>query len=117
MAAQSSKLALDTAAWASNVASSVFIIFINKILMSKGGYGFQYGARLPRRGLVRHSEGPADAHTAAATTLCALHYLACTLSMTITSRLGKKGDAPAKKVSIPQRGAQSPGYYAAPCSG
>ena len=45
--AQSNKLVLDGAAWASNVLSSVFIIFINKVLMSKTGYGFQYGELLP----------------------------------------------------------------------
>ena len=45
--AQSNKLVLDGAAWASNVLSSVFIIFVNKILMSKTGYKFQYGKLLP----------------------------------------------------------------------
>lgn len=106
MVAPSQKLALDTSAWASNVFSSVLIIFINKVLMSKTGYGFQYG--LPPT--VTHvcacvRLGVPDMQPCAATTLCALHYLACTLSMTVTSRLNRKGDAPAKKVSIPSRGA------------
>ena len=47
MAVQSNKLVLDGGAWASNVLSSVFIIFINKILMSKSGYKFQYGEVKP----------------------------------------------------------------------
>ena len=50
--AQSNKLVLDGAAWASNVLSSVFIIFVNKILMSKTGYRFQYGELLPDQALV-----------------------------------------------------------------
>ena len=37
------KLFLDGVAWLGNVSSSVFIIFVNKILMSTTGYGFRYG--------------------------------------------------------------------------
>lgn len=37
------KLAMDMLAWAGNVSSSVMIIFVNKVLMSASGYGFQYG--------------------------------------------------------------------------
>ena len=44
MGATDGKLLLDGAAWASNVLTSVCIIFINKVLMAKkGGYGFQFG--------------------------------------------------------------------------
>ena len=47
MAAADTKLVLDGVAWASNVLTSVCIIFINKVLMSgRNGYGFQYGERL-----------------------------------------------------------------------
>ncbi|KAK9807322.1 hypothetical protein WJX73_001596 [Symbiochloris irregularis] len=65
MAVTSSKHVLDGFAWASNVLTSVCIIFINKVLMAKNtGYGFQY-----------------------ATTLCALHYLACSLSIWVTQHI------------------------------
>ena len=37
------KLVMDLLAWAGNVSSSVLIIFVNKVLMNKTGYGFQYG--------------------------------------------------------------------------
>ena len=37
------KIVLDLVAWASNVSSSVLIIFVNKILMQATGYGFKYG--------------------------------------------------------------------------
>ena len=40
------KLLLDGVAWLGNVSSSVFIIFVNKILMSTTGYGFRYGEAL-----------------------------------------------------------------------
>lgn len=56
---------MDVSAWAGNVSTSVLIIFINKILMSRTGYGFRY-----------------------ATTLCAFHYIVCTLSIWLTQALG-----------------------------
>lgn len=37
------KLVMDMVAWAGNVSSSVLIIFVNKVLMNRTGYGFQYG--------------------------------------------------------------------------
>jgi hypothetical protein len=37
------KVVMDMLAWAGNVSSSVLIIFVNKILMNKTGYGFKYG--------------------------------------------------------------------------
>lgn len=37
---------MDVSAWAGNVSTSVLIIFINKVLMSKTGYGFRYGQSL-----------------------------------------------------------------------
>ena len=33
----------DVSAWAGNVATSVAIVFVNKILMNATGYGFKYG--------------------------------------------------------------------------
>ena len=42
--AKRAKLVADGAAWASNVLSSVLIIFVNKALMGSAGYGFAYGA-------------------------------------------------------------------------
>ena len=44
--AKSSKLVADLGAWAGNVSSSVFIVFVNKVVMKPfeaGGYGFRYG--------------------------------------------------------------------------
>ncbi|KAK9918349.1 hypothetical protein WJX75_003397 [Coccomyxa subellipsoidea] len=67
------KLVMDMVAWAGNVSSSVLIIFVNKVLMNRTGYGFQY-----------------------ATTLCALHYMACSISIWITQALGG-----VKKVTLP----------------
>ncbi len=43
MGTQDKKLVMDTAAWFGNVSTSVLIIFINKVLMSRTGYGFRYG--------------------------------------------------------------------------
>lgn len=37
---------MDIAAWFGNVSSSVLIIFVNKVLMSRTGYGFRYGIPL-----------------------------------------------------------------------
>mmetsp|Transcript_17326 Transcript_17326/g.51879 ORF Transcript_17326/g.51879 Transcript_17326/m.51879 type:complete len:373 (-) Transcript_17326:506-1624(-) len=72
-AADRGKLIADFTAWAGNVSSSVGIIFINKVLMSTTGYGFRY-----------------------ATTLCALHYLTCSLSIWVTQTMGYT-----KKVALP----------------
>jgi len=41
--AKRAKLVADGAAWASNVLSSVLIIFVNKALMGSAGYGFAFG--------------------------------------------------------------------------
>ena len=38
------RLLFDAAAWSGNVGTSVLIIFVNKVLMNKSGYGFFYGA-------------------------------------------------------------------------
>ena len=38
-----SQLAADVAAWVSTITSTVFLIFINKLLMSNSGCGFHYG--------------------------------------------------------------------------
>lgn len=47
MGAADGKLMLDGVAWASNVLTSVCIIFINKVLMSqKNGYAFRFGGAL-----------------------------------------------------------------------
>ena len=43
MGTQDTKMVMDTAAWFGNVSTSVLIIFINKVLMSRTGYGFRYG--------------------------------------------------------------------------
>ncbi|KAL3132232.1 hypothetical protein ABBQ32_008821 [Trebouxia sp. C0010 RCD-2024] len=59
------KVVLDMSAWGSNVCSAVLIVFINKALMGRTGYAFRY-----------------------ATTLCALHYMACTVSIWMTRALG-----------------------------
>lgn len=80
MGAADGKLMLDGVAWASNVLTSVCIIFINKVLMSqKNGYAFRF-----------------------ATTLCALHYLACSLSIWATERItgGRKVKLPLKDLAI-----------------
>ena len=37
------KIVMDMLAWAGNVSSSVLIIFVNKVLMNRTGYGFKYG--------------------------------------------------------------------------
>ena len=33
----------DLVSWAGNVSTSVFIVFVNKLLMKSTGYGFHYG--------------------------------------------------------------------------
>lgn len=43
MGFQDRKILMDVSAWAGNVSTSVLIIFINKVLMSRTGYGFRYG--------------------------------------------------------------------------
>ena len=40
---EANKLVLDGVAWLGNVSTSVAIIFINKVLMARTGYGFVYG--------------------------------------------------------------------------
>ncbi len=49
---------VDCLAWATNVISSVLIVFVNKFLMSSAGFAFSY-----------------------ATTLCAFHFLSCALTL------------------------------------
>mmetsp|Transcript_17908 Transcript_17908/g.53927 ORF Transcript_17908/g.53927 Transcript_17908/m.53927 type:complete len:356 (+) Transcript_17908:391-1458(+) len=73
MAGLSPKLLADGAVWASNISSAVGIIFVNKLLMSRTGYGFRF-----------------------ATTLCAAHYLLCAGSFWATQSLGfiKKAKLP-----------------------
>jgi hypothetical protein len=41
------KLAQDAFAWMFNVSTSVVIVFVNKILMGKAGYMFNFGAPCP----------------------------------------------------------------------
>ena len=40
---EANKLVVDGVAWLGNVSTSVAIIFINKVLMARSGYGFVYG--------------------------------------------------------------------------
>lgn len=40
---EKNKLVVDGIAWLGNVSTSVAIIFINKVLMARTGYGFVYG--------------------------------------------------------------------------
>ena len=44
MPAEDKKLAMSAFAWSFNVSTSVAIVFVNKVLMGSGGYGFQFGA-------------------------------------------------------------------------
>eukprot|EP01023_Acetabularia_acetabulum_P047283 TRINITY_DN4976_c0_g3_i2.p1 TRINITY_DN4976_c0_g3~~TRINITY_DN4976_c0_g3_i2.p1 ORF type:complete len:347 (-),score=38.71 TRINITY_DN4976_c0_g3_i2:113-1153(-) len=69
----SQKSVMDVSAFFLNISSSVFIVFVNKILMGKAGYAFTF-----------------------ATTLCAFHFLSCWMSINAAQSLGW-----AKKVSIP----------------
>ena len=57
------KIVLDLVAWASNVSSSVLIIFVNKILMQTTGYGFKYGEWDPRARNRMHGADVARAGT------------------------------------------------------
>ena len=61
--AKRAKLVADGAAWASNVLSSVLIIFVNKALMGSAGYGFAYGAGA--RGCRRWRGGRGGEHAGA----------------------------------------------------
>eukprot|EP00891_Asterochloris_glomerata_P006769 jgi/Astpho2/6769/Aster-07215 len=110
------KLLLDGVAWLGNVSSSVFIIFVNKILMSTTGYAFRYGEPLGAIApgvlpwLGTEALGPSmrsrDSScyvnsvlvVSAATTLCAFHYLVCSLSIWVTQSLGG-----VKRVALPMQ--------------
>ena len=92
----------DVIAWFGNVSSSVLLIYSNKVLMSGSvGYGFRFGKAL--RALAYFKERGESlislSVTVAATTLCALHYLTCTLGTVLLKRLGY-----IKKTSISYRG-------------
>jgi len=100
---QQSKLAGDLVAWGGNVSTSVLIVFINKVLMKTTGYGFHYGTLrsnsktdlskfhqsfpcptpLPQ---PTHLPRSLSYHTA--TTLTALHFLVCTLSIWAIQHMG-----------------------------
>ncbi|KAI7840628.1 hypothetical protein COHA_005650 [Chlorella ohadii] len=58
------KMLADIGAWAGNVSTSVFIVFVNKMLMKTFGYHF-------------------------ATTLTALHFLVCAVAIWFAQRAGK----------------------------
>ncbi|KAK9817184.1 hypothetical protein WJX72_010758 [[Myrmecia] bisecta] len=78
MAAKPLSWAADGSIWVGNVASSCSIIFVNKVLMtaaSKGGQGFVY-----------------------ATSLSALHFVACTVSIWASQQLGY-----VKRAKLPTR--------------
>lgn len=54
----------DLAAWVANVSTSVMIVFVNKLVMSStNGYGFRFGAMMPRGRLAprRAAARPAPA--------------------------------------------------------
>lgn len=59
------QLVVDASAWLFNVSTSVLIVFVNKVLMGRSGYMFNF-----------------------ATTLCALHFLACAGSLGVMQLLG-----------------------------
>lgn len=44
MTGLSPKLLADGGVWAANISSAVGIIFVNKLLMSREGFGFRFGA-------------------------------------------------------------------------
>lgn len=73
MPAADQQVVMNAFAWFMNVSTSVLIIFVNKQLMSDSGLGFHY-----------------------ATTLCAMHYLVCTVSMWTSQGMGL-----VKRVEIP----------------
>eukprot|EP01025_Chloroclados_australasicus_P018712 TRINITY_DN1993_c0_g2_i3.p1 TRINITY_DN1993_c0_g2~~TRINITY_DN1993_c0_g2_i3.p1 ORF type:complete len:401 (+),score=31.88 TRINITY_DN1993_c0_g2_i3:182-1204(+) len=74
---EQSKQFMDVFSFVLNISSSVFIVFVNKILMGSKGYAFTF-----------------------ATTLCAFHFLSCWASIYTAQAVGW-----AKKVSIPLRDA------------
>ena len=88
MRAEDRKVLLDVGAWAGNVCTSVLIIFINKILMSGKGYNFQYGASHSRFNRLERATS-IQPQLPAATTLCALHYLTCSVGTYTLQKLGK----------------------------
>ena len=108
---------MDIAAWFGNVSSSVLIIFVNKVLMSRTGYGFRYGIplgwqhilneltsifkaiRLCCRHVGNYQAALDCVFVLAATTLCAFHYIVCTLSIWLTQALGG-----VKAVKLPLNG-------------
>ena len=69
---EANKLVLDGVAWLGNVSTSVAIIFINKVLMAKTGYGFVYGAPDPlEKSLSQDVSPPCDTYvTCSHNTLC-----------------------------------------------
>ena len=97
----------DAGAWFFNVATSVLIVFVNKVLMdSKTGYKFTFGKCIwpfePCLQLVGMCLPLFCLAAAAATTLCALHFLSAAAFFTITQLLGL-----ASKASVPWKGALS----------
>lgn len=58
-------LAFSVFAWFFNVSTSVVIVFVNKTLMGQSGYMFNF-----------------------AVTLCALHFISCSLGLTVMKMLG-----------------------------
>jgi len=59
------KVVVDGACWAWNICGAVGIIFVNKLVMSRDGFGFRF-----------------------ATTLCAAHYLLCAATFRATQEMG-----------------------------
>lgn len=98
MTAADRKLVLDVGAWFGNVSTSVLIIFINKFLMNKTGYGFHYGklrsfcrsriANDVKEKVKVFNKSANSLDCPAATTLCACHYLACSIGIWLTQGLG-----------------------------
>lgn len=66
MGRNESKLLMDSFAWLLNVSTSVLIVFVNKLLMHKNGYGFSF-----------------------ATTLCAFHFLSCAFGIWVARVINK----------------------------
>jgi hypothetical protein len=97
----------DAGAWFFNVATSVLIVFVNKVLMdSKAGYKFTFGKCHWPCERCMQPVGPClplfCLAAAAATTLCALHFLSAAAFVTITQLLGL-----ASKATVPWKGALS----------
>ena len=85
----------DAAAWAFNVASSVAIVFCNKVLMDpKWGYKFVFGGSMGwwacRMACMRPLLSPSLPETPviAATTLCSLHFFASAIAVKSFEVLG-----------------------------